>query len=81
MSLEVVWSPAAEAALQRLPSWRLAELVARAVHDLATTGRGDLRRVGTSQTEFSLHVGACVARLSLDRAERRLHVWTVFTLR
>jgi hypothetical protein len=81
MSLEVVWSPAAEAAFLRLPHWRDAERIARAVHELAATGRGNLRRRGTSETEFNLYVGSSCVRLSLDRASRRITVWHVFVLR
>jgi plasmid stabilization system protein ParE len=81
MSFEVVWSPAAEAALQRLPTWVAAERVARAVHALAATGKGDLRRRGTSTTEFALYVGPYCVRLSLDAPAKQIHVWTVFTLR
>jgi hypothetical protein len=81
MSLEVIWSPAGEAALLRLRSWRTAERVARAVYDLAATGQGRLRRRGTSLTEFSLYVGSCCVRLSLDRAARTITIWHVFELR
>jgi hypothetical protein len=81
MSLEVVWSPAAEAELRALPSWRMAERVARAVYELAATGRGELRRVGASRTEFALYVGPCCVRLSLDRDARQISVWHLFVLR
>ncbi|MFT3769186.1 MAG: hypothetical protein QM820_27420 [Minicystis sp.] len=81
MSLEVVWSPAGEAALLRLPSWRLAARVARGVEDLARNGEGELRRVGASRTEFALYVGSCCVRLSFDQASRRIDIWHVFELR
>jgi hypothetical protein len=81
MSLEVVWSAGAEAALLRMPSWRVAERTARAVYDLAATGRGDLRRIGASRTEFALYVGRCCVRLSLDRAAKQITVWHAFVLR
>lgn len=67
--------------LLRLPSWRLAARVARAISELAGTGRGDLRRIGESRTEFALYVESCCVRLSLDAEARRIDVWTVFVLR
>ena len=81
MSLGVVWSPASEATLRSLTSWRAAERVARAVHELATTGRGDLHRIGTSRTEFALYVDGYCVRLSMDRATRCIHVWSLFRSR
>jgi hypothetical protein len=81
MSFEVIWSPAAEASLRSLPSWQMAARVARAVTELATTGRGDLRRIGTSRTEFAFYVSSCCVRLSLDRPAGQIQVWTVFALR
>jgi hypothetical protein len=81
MSFEVIWSPAAEAALLHFSNWRAAERTARAVYQLAQTGRGDLRRIGTSESEFNLYVGACCVRLSLERRARRILVWHAFVLR
>ncbi len=81
MSLEVVWTPGAAEALRWLPHWRDAERAAKAVQELATTGRGNLRRRGTSKTEFALYVGSSCIRLSLDREAMQITVWHVFTLR
>ncbi len=81
MRLSVIWSPGGEAALLRLSDWRTAERVAHAVHELAATGQGRLRRRGTSRTEFALYVGSCCVRLSLDQAAGSITVWHVFELR
>ena len=78
---EVIWTPAAETALLRMSDWNAMERAARAVHELSVTGRGNLRRRGTSQTDFSLYAGSTCIRLSTDRAEHRITIWWVFTLR
>jgi len=81
MILAVTWSPAATATLLKLSDWRMAAEADRAVQRLATTGRGDLRRMGASRTEYSLYVGGCCVRLSLDREAQRITVRYVFALR
>lgn len=78
MSFEVSWSLAAEAALRRIPSWRDAATVSQAVYQLAATGEGDLRRRGTSRTEFALYVGSHCVWLSFDRAARKIAVGMIF---
>jgi hypothetical protein len=81
MSFVVVWSVAAEASLRHIPSWREAAAVSRGVYQLAATGKGDLRRRGTSRSEFALYVGSYCVWLSLDHERRQLAVGTVFTAR
>ena len=51
------------------------------MNELAATGRGDLRRIGESRTEFAVYVESCCVRRSLDAARLRIDVWTVFLLR
>lgn len=81
MSFEVVWPIAATTTLRQLPDWRMVEQADRAVQRLATTGRGDLRRIGKSQTEYSLYVDRCCVRLSMDLEARRITVRYVYAMR
>lgn len=48
--------------------------------DLAETGRGDVRALGTGQ-EFRLYVDTYVVRFGIDASTRTIHVWTVFRIR
>jgi putative component of toxin-antitoxin plasmid stabilization module len=56
MKFEVTSESSAEYALKNLRDRHASERIARAVHELSVRGVGDVRRRGTSQTEFTLHV-------------------------
>ena len=75
MSFTVQWEPSGEAALKRLPSWKEAARVSRAVLDLATTGVGTIER-GTGT--FRLIVTPYVVGFTIDPSAQTLLVWSVY---
>jgi hypothetical protein len=79
MTWNVRWEAAAERTLLAIPDWRVAERIARAVHDFASTGAGMIERVATdTSAPFRLRVPPYVVRLSLEPTTRALRVWSVW---
>jgi hypothetical protein len=75
MKFDVTWEVGAEMALKNLRDGQAVERIARGVHDLSMRGVGKLRRRGTSETEFTLHVGPYAVALTVDIANRHIIVW------
>ncbi|HVH42356.1 MAG TPA: hypothetical protein VM925_08425 [Labilithrix sp.] len=79
MSWAVVWERPAERRLLEIRPWQMAESVAMAVHDFATTGFGQVERVKTdTSAPLRLRVQPYVVRFSLEQETRTLRVWAIW---
>lgn len=76
--LEILWHPAAEAMLLRIPSWTTAAAVDAGVIRLARTGKGELTRVGP---HHHLRVAGYIVRVRVDRETLTLSVLGIYRAR
>jgi hypothetical protein len=75
---EIVWHPAAEAALLRMQSWTIAAAVDAGVLALARRGKGELERVGP---HHHLRVAGHVVKLRLEAETLTIYVLGVYASR
>jgi len=78
MSWNIVWTEPALRSLRAM-HWRTAARIDAAILDYARAGRGRITRLPSDDVmTVRLHVGAFVVRLSLDRPNGNMTVWSIY---